>query len=136
MDLISRQAAYETLSEYYHHSTEIQHKGLREALSRVPSAEPEYTIEMQESDIDEAVKRVRDARVTILPSAEPVRMKGKWIEKEVHENPKAAGIEEWQSCKCSVCGRYDTKPYIYFFDEPHYCSWCGADMRGEEDALN
>lgn len=39
-DLISRQAAYETLSEYYHHRTETQHKGLREALDRVPSAEP------------------------------------------------------------------------------------------------
>lgn len=39
-DLISRQEAYETLSEYYHHRTEIQHKGLREALDRVPSAEP------------------------------------------------------------------------------------------------
>lgn len=66
-----------------------------------------------------------------LPSAQP--RKGKWIEKEVHENPKAAGIEEWQSCKCSVCGRYDTRPYSYYFDEPHYCSWCGAEMRGGED---
>ena len=41
MGLISRQAAYETLSEYYHHKTEVQHQGLREALDRVPSTEPE-----------------------------------------------------------------------------------------------
>lgn len=41
-DLISRQATYETLSEYYHHKTEMQHKALREALGMVPSAEPSY----------------------------------------------------------------------------------------------
>ena len=40
-DLISRQAAYEALSEYYHHKTEMQHKALREALGMVPSAQPE-----------------------------------------------------------------------------------------------
>lgn len=39
-DLISRQAAYEFLSDYYHHRTEMQHKALREALDRVPSAQP------------------------------------------------------------------------------------------------
>lgn len=40
-DLISRQAAYETLSEYYHHKTEMQHEALREALGSVPSAQPQ-----------------------------------------------------------------------------------------------
>ena len=40
-ELISRQAAYDTLTEYYHHPTEIQHKALREALERVPTAQPE-----------------------------------------------------------------------------------------------
>ena len=39
-DLISRQAAYETLTEYYHHTTEIQHKALCEALAHVPTAQP------------------------------------------------------------------------------------------------
>lgn len=34
-DLISRQAAYDTLTEYYHLRTEEQHKSLKEALSRV-----------------------------------------------------------------------------------------------------
>ncbi len=38
-DLISRQAAYETLTEYYHHKEQIQHEALKEALDRVPSAE-------------------------------------------------------------------------------------------------
>ena len=40
-DLISREKAYEVLTEYYHHKTEMQHKALREALDRVPSAQPE-----------------------------------------------------------------------------------------------
>ena len=74
-----------------------------------------------------------EKRLRALPSAQPERKPGKWLEKTVFENPKAAVIEEWQSCKCSVCGRYDTRPYSYYFDEPHYCSWCGADMRGEQD---
>ena len=39
--LISRQKAYEVLTEYYHHNTKVQHDALREALDRVPSAEPE-----------------------------------------------------------------------------------------------
>lgn len=63
------------------------------------------------------------------PTIEPQKMRGKWIEKTVAENPKAAGIEEWQSCKCSNCKRYDTRPYLYPFSEPNYCGWCGADMR-------
>ena len=41
-DLISRQEAYKVLTEYYHHKTEIQNMGLKEALSRVPPAQPDY----------------------------------------------------------------------------------------------
>ena len=40
-DLISRQDTYEVLTEYYHHTTDVQHDALREALDNVPSAEPE-----------------------------------------------------------------------------------------------
>lgn len=38
-DLISRQAAYEALTDYYHHRLDIQHDALKEALGRVPTAE-------------------------------------------------------------------------------------------------
>ena len=38
-DYISREAAIETLSEFYHHKSEIQHIALREALNRVPTAD-------------------------------------------------------------------------------------------------
>lgn len=41
-DLIDRETAYKVLTEYYHHRLEIQHKGLREALAKVPTAEPKH----------------------------------------------------------------------------------------------
>ena len=50
--------------------------------------------------------------------------KGEWLEKEVSEYP----IVEWQSAKCSQCGKYHTTPYIYFFNEYEYCPHCGAKM--------
>lgn len=70
-----------------------------------------------------------------LPSADvPDIPFGKWLEREViHAKEAKAIITEWQSCKCSVCGCYDTRPYLYCFNEPRFCSWCGADMRGEDD---
>ncbi len=63
------------------------------------------------------------------PTIEPERKKGKWTEKEVMSIKESEAIEQWQSCKCSVCGRYNTRPYMYYFDEPKFCSWCGSDMR-------
>lgn len=62
------------------------------------------------------------------------REKVTWLEKEViHADEAKEVIEEWQSCKCSVCGRYDTRPYMYYFDEPRFCSWCGAEKEGAND---
>lgn len=46
-DLISRQAAIDTLTDYYHHRTETQHEALHDALSRVPSAQQEPCEEAQ-----------------------------------------------------------------------------------------
>ena len=61
-----------------------------------------------------------------------LKKKGKWIEKHHAYSDEGEVIEEWQTCKCSACGRYETKPYLYYFSESNYCSWCGADMqRGE-----
>ena len=37
-NLISREETYKVLTDYYHHTTETQHSGLREALGRVPTA--------------------------------------------------------------------------------------------------
>ncbi len=38
-EYIEREAAYATLTDYYHHTTEGMHSALREALSRVPAAD-------------------------------------------------------------------------------------------------
>lgn len=55
------------------------------------------------------------------------RKAGKWVEQKVIEDGKA--IEEWQSAKCSVCGKYHTTPYLYNFDDFNYCPNCGAMMK-------
>lgn len=75
-------------------------------------------------------------RLEAIPTADVVeRRVGKWTEKEViHAEEAKTAIEEWQSCRCSVCGRYDTRPYMYYFNNPNYCSWCGAEMKGEDKA--
>lgn len=75
------------------------------------------------------VPYIAESDVIFMPTADVVeRKRGKWIEKEVMSVDEGKAIDEWQSCRCSVCGRYDTRPYMYYFDEPHFCSWCGAEM--------
>lgn len=70
-------------------------------------------------------------QVDNAPTITPERKRGRWLEKKVVYATNDGCIAEWQSCKCSECGRYDTRPYMYYFDEPNFCSWCGAEMRGE-----
>ena len=57
--------------------------------------------------------------------------RGNWIEKKVKENVDDHNepiIPFWQSAKCSVCGRYHTTPYLYYFDMFRYCPNCGSTM--------
>lgn len=49
---------------------------------------------------------------------------GRWEEKTVSN----CRIDEWQSARCSVCGRYHTTPYMYYFTGFKYCPNCGAVM--------
>ena len=55
-----------------------------------------------------------------LPSAQPERKKGKWIETDKHDIYYQPGY------KCSVCGVLTTC-------HGGYCPNCGADMRGEDE---
>lgn len=67
-----------------------------------------------------------------LPSAQPMRKKGKWVEKEVThiDDLKAKDIiTGWQSARCIECGKYHTTPYMYYFSDYDFCPNCGADMR-------
>ena len=60
-----------------------------------------------------------------LPSAEPERKKGEWMEKETFDNADYE-IPVWQSARCSVCGKYMTAPYQYYFTDFSYCPNCGS----------
>ena len=64
------------------------------------------------------VSAIFDCEDTIraLPSAEPERKKGHWIDTDNY----------YQRWKCSECG-YHTRDA-----EPNYCPHCGADMRGDQ----
>ena len=44
------------------------------------------------------------------------------------EDVKVSDDGKLQSAKCSVCGRYETKPYTYYLKLSNYCPWCGAKM--------
>lgn len=74
-----------------------------------------------EKDKNTYVHLVRD----IAPSAQPERKTGKWEEKAVSDEKV---IDEWQSARCSACGKYHTAPYMYYFNNYNYCPNCGARM--------
>ena len=76
-------------------------------------------------------KRVIDI-IENEPSVEPERKSGEWLEKEVFDNVDYE-ILEWQSEKCSVCGKYHTTPYLYNFRTFEYCPNCGSKKTGGED---
>ena len=62
------------------------------------------------------------------PAADAVPVvHSQWIEKEFSDNT----IIEWQTAKCSICGKYHTTPYLYYFKSYNYCPNCGAKMDGE-----
>ena len=111
-DTIYRQAAIDAMTEFY-----------KDLLGD------------EEPKLDERTALYVDLKLLVerLPSAQPERKRGKWTEKHHAYSDEESVIEEWQSCRCSECGRYDTRPYMYYFSEPNYCSYCGADMRGEQD---
>lgn len=53
---------------------------------------------------------------------------GKWEEKETYLNEGDCEITEWQSARCSKCGKYHTTPYMYSFNNFNFCPNCGAKM--------
>lgn len=61
------------------------------------------------------------------------RKTGTWLERKVYETKGT--IDEVQSARCSVCGKYHTTPFLYYFYYHKYCPNCGARLyrEGEED---
>ena len=59
---------------------------------------------------------------------------GEWEECEVvQESGDEPIIDEWQSARCSICGKYHTTPYMYYFDNFNYCPNCGARMGAKDE---
>ena len=54
-----------------------------------------------------------------------------WVEREVHDADEGQ-IEQWQSAKCTACGRYHTTPFLYYFTEYKFCPNCGEPMGKDE----
>ena len=76
------------------------------------------------------------AGINKLPPAQPEQpepKRGEWLERDVIDEPKGKHITQWQSARCSVCGRYHTTPYLYSFTHYNFCPNCGADMREETE---
>lgn len=93
----------------------------KEAIMILESVQPSCEkYSYSESEIYEAI----DMAIQALSGSE--RKTGRWINKGVFGGDD---IEEWQTCQCSECGRWDTRPYMYYFDEPNYCSYCGAKIQ-------
>lgn len=76
---------------------------------------------------EQALEEIRDM-IEAMPLEQPERIRGKWLELDISD----AQVGEWQSMKCSVCGRYHTTPYMYYPTWYAYCPHCGAEM-GERD---
>lgn len=71
-------------------------------------------------------------RIAAAPTISPdeVRDVGKWEQKEIF-GVKETTIEQMQSACCSVCGKYHTTPYSYYFSKYNYCPNCGAKMSND-----
>ena len=77
-----------------------------------------------------AIENYIDEMPTV--DAELVRH-GQWEQVEVVHDRKDAKIQDWQQAKCSVCGRWQTTPFMYYLKLDNYCPHCGAKMDEEEE---
>lgn len=111
-DLISRQAAIDAIEEY---ADRLQMVDWKENPG----------VPYKAYALNWCINTIRD-----LPSVTPKQKRGKWEEKAVSDEKV---IDEWQSARCSACGKYHTAPYMYYFNNYNFCPNCGARMK-EEDA--
>ena len=111
-DLISRQAAYEALTAYYHHTTDMQHAALHDALNRVPSAQPEKRTENTRKthgvflDLIDRQAAIDAIEKTNIPEDMCVFEIVSHIETEIATLPSASpeqDPDEW----CTDCKEYD-----------------------------
>ena len=121
-DLISRQAALDDIKAVYEWHDTVTEGRILDHLRRLPSTQPEKVciakITLSEEQVREAVEKAKSEIVQVLPSAQPERKKGKWID---------YSDEGYVECPfCHSATNCDGNK-----DELHFCFSCGADMRGE-----
>lgn len=140
-DLISRQEVLNELDGCDYELKDWQRWKLKTMVRDIPSAQPTQTnadstqintldCVSRKSVIDAIMGQYPDAHypqwyvkiIEKLPSAQPERKRGRWIEKE--NSP----------FYCSVCGTYQySASWEIKNKEYNFCPRCGADMRGESD---
>lgn len=83
---------------------------------------------------DGASECVLGKRIDDFPTAD-VRENviGEWIDREVIDDRKDAKIQQWQQAQCSICGKWHTTPYMYYFDDYNFCPNCGSYNGGKKD---
>ena len=112
-DLISRQAAIEALDVL-----------CQEHRYRIPGKRETYS-EYNEAWQD-ALDRAEGA-ICNLPSAQPERKQGKWIERNP-QNSDTCRLIECDQCGFSHIVGFNV-PYEHWIENRNFCERCGADMR-------
>ena len=74
-----------------------------------------------QNDISVTMTNAIIADIEAMPTVEPQRIKGRWI-----NVTKTGGAELW---KCSECGELE-------LEDSYFCPNCGSDNRGDEDEID
>ena len=95
---------------------------------------PDITVEMFRNASLEGVEDLLasgEMEDISLPSAQPERKQGKWIERNPQNSDKCRLIE------CDQCGFSHivgfNVPYEHWIENRNFCERCGADMREVDD---
>ena len=77
--------------------------------------------------VSEGIEWIPVYHVEQLPSAQPQRIKGRWLKKE--------SVGRWDDTlwECSECGCLHRDNVFCISGDFNFCPNCGADMRGEQD---
>lgn len=132
-DLIRRSDALSAAGDMSYIAFEIRKK-----LRMIPSAEPmpDYidNILVVRHYCNGMVAMNEECYKRLQTRDEP--KEGTWEEKETFcvtdDDPI---ISQWQSARCSECGKYHTTPYMYYFNNYNFCPNCGSRMKGADDEV-
>lgn len=122
---------YDLPSGFVEATTRQQSKALMEAMLERIKPMQEYRIRWRMDNYEDADRYVQGYKAAMEIDE---LNSGKWEERETFSVADDDSIiPEWQSARCSACGKYHTTPYMYYFDNFNFCPNCGADMGGEGD---